>query len=170
MPVMSENDWAIALITAAAAIAGGAVTGWFGRSAGIRQAEAARLAGERQADAMLDTVRMTLREQAGVRVLDLRRQTYVRFLDAAERALTAARTGTGGDAGAAALSAALAEVALEGPSEVYRAACAIVDGLRRQARPDELEQIKEHFVDVARRALRPADGSDPEPGRGGTPC
>ncbi len=60
------------------------------------------------------------------------------------------------------------EAALEGPSEVYRAACAIGDGLR--ARPDELGRIKERFVDVARRALRPADGSDPEPGRGGTPC
>ncbi len=62
------------------------------------------------------------------------------------------------------------EAALEGPSEVYRAACAIGDGLRRLARPGELDRIKERFVDVARRALRPADGSGPEPGRGGTPC
>ncbi len=159
MPFMSE--WVIALITAAAAIAGGAVTGWFGRSAGIRQAEAARLAGERQADAMLDTVRMTLREQASVRVLDLRRQTYVRFLDAAERAVTAARTGVGGDPGAVTLSSALAEVALEGPSEVHRAACGIVDGLRGQARPDELEDAREHFVAEARRALRADDGPEP---------
>ncbi|MFH9752057.1 hypothetical protein ACWGBY_34245 [Streptomyces griseus] len=81
---------------------------------------------------------------------------------AAERAVTAARTGVGGDPGAVSVSSALAEVALEGPSEVHRAACGIVDGLRGQARPDELEDAKEHFVAEARRALRADDGPEPD--------
>ncbi|MFE7484034.1 hypothetical protein [Streptomyces sp. NPDC057552] len=154
------SEWAIALITAGAAIVGGAVTGWYSRSAGIRQAEAARLAGERQAEAALETVRMTLRDQAAVRVLDLRRQTYVRFLHTAERAVTAARTGVGGEEEAVALPSALAEVGLEGPPEVYAAARRIADGLRRNARPDDLEDAKEAFIAAAQRCLRPGPGPE----------
>ncbi|MGW6459925.1 hypothetical protein ACWF94_29025 [Streptomyces sp. NPDC055078] len=57
------SQWGIALIAAGSAVAGGAVTGWFTRSAGHRQAEAARHAGDRQADALLATVQATLDEQ-----------------------------------------------------------------------------------------------------------
>jgi hypothetical protein len=57
------NELWVALIAAGAAIAGGAVTGWFTRSAGVRQAEAARHAGDRQADALLHTVQETLEQQ-----------------------------------------------------------------------------------------------------------
>ena len=116
------SAWGAALLAAGSAVAGGAVTGWYARGAGVEQAEAARHAGDRQADALLDTVRMTLHEQAAVRVLDLRRQTYVRFLDAAGTALSAARTGAGAAGDPAALHRALAGVTLEGPAEVAGAA------------------------------------------------
>ncbi|MGW1616511.1 hypothetical protein ACWCQZ_45165 [Streptomyces sp. NPDC002285] len=89
------SDWGVALIAAGSAIAGSAVTGWLTRSAGLRQAAAARLAGEeqaaaarhageRQADAVLKTVHQTLESQARVQQLAIKRDVYVAFLQAAQ--------------------------------------------------------------------------------------
>jgi hypothetical protein len=164
MPAMSE--WAIALIAAGAAIGGSAVTGWYTRGAGIKQAEAARHAGDRQADALLDTVRMTLHEQAAVRVLDLRRQTYVRFLESAEVAIVANRTGIGSpQTDAAALQRALVGVTLEGPAEVARAAREVLDRLRRHGPPDDLERAKADFISAAQTALN-LPGAPPQESAG----
>jgi hypothetical protein len=147
------DEWGIALVAAGSAIAGGFVTGWFTRTAGYRQADAARHAGDRQADALLDTVRMTLDEQRSVRLLDLRRQTYLRFLEAAEAALLARRTGEGGSDGRTGLGQALAAVVLEGPEPVVSAARNLAGLVRRSAAPDDLEQAKLAFVDIARGTL-----------------
>jgi hypothetical protein len=152
------SEWGIALIAAGAAIAGSVVTGWYGRNAGIRQAEAARHAGDRQADAVLETVRRTLDEQAAVRVRDLRRQTYVRFLETAQAEIVAGRTGIGHAGGADALQRALVCVVLEGPDDVSRAAQDVADALRRHETPDHLERAKLAFVAAARSAM----GAEPE--------
>lgn len=154
------SEWAIALIAAGSAIGGSVVTGWYTRGAGIKQAEAARHAGDRQADALLDTVRMTLHEGADVRVLDLRRQTYVHFLEAAEAAIVANRTGIGSGISPAGdvanLQRALVGVTLEGPAEVSQAARELVDRLRRHVPPDDVEHAKADFLAEARAALNPA--------------
>ncbi|MFF9348745.1 hypothetical protein [Streptomyces sp. NPDC014734] len=148
------SELGIALIAAGAAIVGSVATGWYTRSAGLRQAEAARRAGERQADAVLETVRMTLQEQAVVRVLDLRRQTYVRFLEAAEtRILTERSGGRGGGGDEALLERALGTVLLEGPDEVASAAQVLADRLRRHEAPDGLVAAKLAFVSAARQAV-----------------
>lgn len=149
------NEWGIALIAAGSALAGSLVTGWFSRSAGIRQAEAARHAGDRQADAALDTVRLTLREQRAVRVLDLRRQTYVAFLEAAEAAMLAGRTGIAMGGDSSALQRAFGAVTLEGPADVTRAAAEVVEGLRHGQSQDRVESAKSDFVSAARTALDP---------------
>ncbi|MGX2996438.1 hypothetical protein JNUCC64_19550 [Streptomyces sp. JNUCC 64] len=149
------GDWGIALIAAGAALAGSVVTGWYARGAGLRQAEAARHAGDRQADAVLESVRMTLRAEAEHRESALRRQVYAEFLGAAEARLLAERTGRGGADGDVALQRALGGVLLEGPSEVADAARHLVDGLRRHERPDELQRAKLAFVSVARECCRP---------------
>jgi hypothetical protein len=148
------SGWATALIAAGSAIGGGAVTGWFTWGAGIRQAEAARHAGDRQADALLDTVRMTLHEQAAVRALDLRRQTYVRFLESAEAVIVAGRTGIAAPNGdSTAPQRALVGVTLEGPAEVAAAARELVDRLRRHASPDDLERAKAEYISAVQAAL-----------------
>ncbi|ARQ72007.1 hypothetical protein [Streptomyces marincola] len=152
------NEWGVALIAAGSALAGSAVTGLFAFRAGTRQAEAARHAGDRQADAVLDTVRMTLAEQRAVRVLDLRRQTYVAFLDAAEAVILSRRTGEGRAGDRADLHRALGSVSLEGPPDVARAAHALVDALRGNRAPDDLEAARLVFVEAARTAL---DGAGP---------
>ncbi|MGW3163934.1 hypothetical protein ACWC9Q_13840 [Streptomyces sp. NPDC001142] len=149
------SELGIALIAAGAAIAGSVATGWFTRNAGIRQAEAARRAGERQADALLETVRMTLQEQAAVRVLDLRRQTYARFLEAAEARILTERTGRGREDDDGLLERVLGTVLLEGPAEVAAAAQDLVDRLRRHERPDDLVEAKLAFLSAARTALSP---------------
>ncbi|MFE7617674.1 hypothetical protein [Streptomyces sp. NPDC057496] len=147
------SELGIALIAAGSAITGGVATGWFTRSAGFRQAEAARQAGDRQADALLETVRMTLREQATVRLSDIRRQTYVRFLGVAEERIRTERTGRGRGDDDALLESALGEVVLEGPAEVAAAARNVVDRLRRHESPDSLLSAKEDFVTAAREVL-----------------
>ncbi|MFC8826981.1 hypothetical protein ACFT9I_16765 [Streptomyces sp. NPDC057137] len=149
------NEWGIALIAAGSALAGSLVTGWFARSAGMRQAEAAQHAGDRQADALLHTVRLTLQEQRAVRLLDLRRQTYVAFLEAAEAVALTNRTGIGLGGDGAALQRAFGAVALEGPAEVARAAGEVVDRLRRDDSPDDVERAKLAFIAAAQAALDP---------------
>ncbi len=156
MPDMSE--WVIALvaalIAACSAVAGSLVTGRYSRSAGLIQAQAARHAGDRQADAMLETVRLTLRQEYAVHGLDTRRQAYVRFLDAAETAMAAEHNGQGRPEARAAFQRANAEVTLEGPEELVAAARTIADLLRHHGRPDELESAKQGFISAAQRALQ----------------
>jgi hypothetical protein len=115
------SDWAIALIAAGSAIAGSAVTGWYARGAGIRQAAAARHAGDRQADALLESVGMTLRAESGHREFALRRQTYAEFLGAAETRILTERNGRGQPDDDVALQRALGGVLLEGPPDVAAA-------------------------------------------------
>ncbi|MFF0964077.1 hypothetical protein ACWDQO_36090 [Streptomyces sp. NPDC003703] len=149
------GEWGIALIAAGSAIVGSVVTGWYGRSAGVRQAEAARHAGDRQAEALLESVRMTLRGADGQRAVALRRQVYAEFLGAAEARLLTERSGRGGGGGDHELSLqrAYAGVVLEGPPEAAAAANGLLEGLRRHDSPDELHRAKAAFVEEARRAV-----------------
>ncbi|MFJ8491278.1 hypothetical protein ACIRBZ_23435 [Streptomyces sp. NPDC094038] len=146
------SEWATTLIAAGAAIAGGIVTGWYTRSAGIRQAAAARHAGDRQADALLASVRMTLQGEAAQRALALRRQVYAEFLGAAEARILAERSGRGRADDEVLLQRALGGVVLEGPIEVAAAAGRLVDCLRRHEAPDDLHRAKLAFVEEAQRA------------------
>ncbi|MFE4533690.1 hypothetical protein ACFRKB_01305 [Streptomyces scopuliridis] len=168
------SEWGIALIAAGSALVGSLITGWFTRTAGGRQAEAARHAGDRQADAVLDTVRATLEEQRAVRVLDLRRQTYVRFLECAEVVSLSRRTGHGQPGDGPALQRAFVAVLLEGPEEVSGAARRLVDSLRGSPSPDDLDQARSEFIDAARGTLSPPSGQLPRaraaaPPSGATP-
>ncbi|MDI3389603.1 hypothetical protein QIS99_25945 [Streptomyces sp. B-S-A8] len=170
----------VGVIAAVAALGGSFVAGWFGHSAGARQAEAARHAGDRQAeaaqhagdrqaDALLESVRLTIRAEARQRALALRRQVYGEFLVAAEAAMLAERTGRGGPDDSVRLQGALGAVVLEGPAEVSAAARLVVDGLRRHVRPDELADARDEFVAVAQRALidPAADGGAADGGPAG---
>jgi hypothetical protein len=150
------SEWGIALIAAGSAVAGSLVTGWYSRSAGVQQAEAARHAGDRQADALLETVRLTLHDQAVVHMLDVRRQTYLQFLDALEAEL-AARSGRAATGDAAALRRALAAVTLQGPPDVAGAAEQTAAALRRHNGPGEAESAKDAFIAKAQAALRLGD-------------
>lgn len=104
-------------MTAAAALAGSAVTGLFGVRGAYRQAEAAREAGRlqagaawkaaqetsasawaaarEQADAQLEVVRQTQRDQAAAALREVRRTAYVVFLSRIDQAQEANRTCTG---------------------------------------------------------------------------
>lgn len=148
------SDWGIALIAAGSAIAGSVVTGWYARSAGIRQATAARHAGDRQADALLDSVRMTLRAESDHREFALRRQTYADFLGAADAKILTERNGRGHADDDVLLQRTLGGVLLEGPPDAAAAAQHLVDCLRRHERPDELTCAKLAFVSVAQERCR----------------
>ena len=102
------GDWMTALVAAAAALAGSAVTGYFGVLAARRQADAAREAAQRQADAawnaalrqadvawnsalkqaeaQLDVMRGTLRAEAAAAQRGVRRNAYVGFLGRTDQA------------------------------------------------------------------------------------
>jgi hypothetical protein len=153
------GEWGVALIAAGSALVGSLITGWFTGSAGTRQAAAARHAGDRQADALLETVRRTLAEQRAVRLLDLRRQTYVQFLEAAEAAILTRRTGEGQSSDRLALQRTFAAVLLEGPDGAARAARKMVDGLRVSLPLDDLERARVGFIEAAQGALKEADES-----------
>lgn len=154
------SEWATTLIAAGSAIAGGIVKGWFTRSAGIRQAAAARHAGQRQADALLAWVRMTLQGEAAQRALALRRQIYGEFLGAAEARILAERTGRGQADDEVLLQRALGGVVLEGPAEVATAAGRLVERLRRHETPDDLLRAKLAFVEEAQRAAHSGTVAD----------
>ncbi|GAB2784650.1 hypothetical protein [Streptomyces daliensis] len=149
------SDWVVAVIAAGSAVAGSAVTGWYTRSAGIRQAAAARHAGDRQADALLESVHTTLRAESVQREFALRRQTYMEFLGAAEARILTERSGRGQADDDVLLQRALGGVTLEGPPEAAAAAQHLVDCLRRHERPDELKRAKSAFVSVAQECCRP---------------
>lgn len=147
------SEWGIALLAAGSALAGGLITGWFARSAGMRQADAARHAGDRQADALLETVRTTLDEQRAERLTDVRRQTYLRFLEAAETVILTRRTNSGGHDDLPALQRAFGALQLEGPAEVTDAARAFVAELRRNGPLDDLERLRVVLLSAAQAAL-----------------
>ena len=147
------EEWGIALIAAGSALAGSLITGWFTWIVGNRQAEAARHAGDRQADALLDTVRATLADGRAVRVLDLRRQTYVRFLQAADVALAARRNPGKTAEDGQSLPQALAAVELEGPEEVAQAAREFLASLSGRVPVTEIERARDAFTRAARDAL-----------------
>lgn len=149
--------WGIALISACSALAGSITTGWLARGAGVRQAEAARYAGSRQADALLATVRMSLEEQRAGRVLDSRRQTYLSFIAAVDAVIVAGRTGDGPGDSRADLHRAFGAVQLEGPAETVRTAERLLESLRAGAghSPDDQERARQEFIDAARDALAP---------------
>ncbi|MFJ6661871.1 hypothetical protein ACIQNG_36810 [Streptomyces sp. NPDC091377] len=145
-------EWAVALVAAGAAIAGSVVTGWYTRSAGIRQAEAARHAGEQQAEALLESVRMTLRGADSQRAIALRRQAYAEFLGAAEARILAERTGRGSGEEGLLLQRAYAAVVIEGPVEVAVAAGSFLENVQRHVPLDDLNGAKLVFVTEAQRA------------------
>lgn len=143
------SEWATTLIAAGSAIAGGIVTGWYSRSAGIRQA-----------DALLASVRMTLQGEAAQQALALRRQNYAEFLGAAEARILAERSGRGQADDEVLLQRALGGVVLEGPTEVAAAADRLVDCLRRHEAPDDLYRAKMAFVEEAQRAAHSGTVAD----------
>jgi hypothetical protein len=147
--------WGVALISVCSALAGSLITGWFTRSAGDRQAEAARYAGSRQADAMLATVQASLGQQRAERLLDSRRQTYLSFLAAVDAVIMAERTGDDPGGSRAALRRALGAVQLEGPAEAARTADCLLEFLRGGANrsPDDQERARQDFIEAARNAL-----------------
>ncbi|MFJ9963509.1 hypothetical protein [Streptomyces avermitilis] len=147
----------IALIAAGSAIAGSIVTGWYARGPGIRQAAAARHAGDRPADALLESVRMTLRAESDHRGFALRRQTYGEFLGAAEARILAERNGRRQGDDDVLLQRTLGGVLLEGPPDAADAAQHLVDCLRRHERPEELKRAKPAFVSVAQERCRAGD-------------
>ncbi|MBO0804081.1 MAG: hypothetical protein J2P25_13535 [Nocardiopsaceae bacterium] len=154
--------WSIALISACSALAGSVITGWFTRSAGARQAEAARYAGSRQADALLATVRMQLGEQRAERVRDSRRRVYLDFIAAVDAVIVAGRTGRASEGpgdgprdSRTTLRRALGAVQLEGPAETTQAAEYLLECLRGGTghSPDDQEGARQAFIDAARNAL-----------------
>lgn len=146
-----DEAWVIALISAGAALAGSGITGWFARTAGARQAEAARYAGSRQADALLKTVRMQLEEQRAGRMLDSRRQVYLDFISATTPSFGAAR-GSSTDDSRLTRRQAFGAVQLEGPEEVVRAAGDVLQSLQTGS-PDDQDRARQKFIDAARDAL-----------------
>ncbi len=74
---------------------------------------------------------MTLEEERRIRLNDLRRQTYVGFLDGAETALLTRRTDKGHPDDRADLQRALGAVILEGPMDVAQPARELATLLRR---------------------------------------
>ncbi|MER7938376.1 MULTISPECIES: hypothetical protein [unclassified Streptomyces] len=120
----------------------------------MRQAAAARHAGDRQADALIESVRMTLRADSDHRGLALRRQTYTEFLGAAETKILTERNGRGHADADVLLQRALGGLLWEGPPEAA-AAQHLVDSLRRHERPDDLMRAKLAFISVAQECCRP---------------
>lgn len=161
----------IALIAAGSALAGSGLTGWFTALAGRRQAVAAEYAGEKQAEALILTVRQTLDEQRIARVQDVRRAAYADFLMAADHAYAERDAplvyGPQPERPTPPKSfrTALASVAIEGPAEVERCAVALLLSLEDERWRAGFPLGRANFVAAARRALGnwdPAQGSSPQ--------
>ncbi|MGW3913185.1 hypothetical protein ACWEBX_16960 [Streptomyces sp. NPDC005070] len=161
------SEWGVALIAAGSAVAGSIVTGWYTRSAGLRQAEAAKHAGERQADALLHTVQATLDEQRRARIDERRRQVYIEFLDVAES------IERGNFSDVSPIVRALAAISLEGPESVLEGVEQVVDSFSQAHEARErsdgqatqeanaYHHARDRFLEIAKRVL---DGDDqPEP-------
>ncbi|MWA15439.1 hypothetical protein E5671_40735 [Streptomyces sp. BA2] len=144
------------MIAAGSAVAGSIVTGWFTRSAGQRQAAAARHAGDRQADALLATVQATLDDQRRARAIDRRRQVYLEFTEAAHQVFVQGRTTPEHVARLTHMSWA---VGLVGPRSVDDAAdalCQEVSSLTGESLSfdeDRVASLYFAFQESARRAL-----------------
>ncbi|NUP30658.1 MAG: hypothetical protein HOU01_02955 [Streptomycetaceae bacterium] len=147
------SELGLALIAAGSAVAGGAVTGWLSLRAGRGQADAARHAGDRQADAVITSVRMTLADQRETRAQEQRRKIYEQFLDATGLWATGVSAANGIDSRAAG-ERAFTSVLLEGPPDVVETAAEMLRMLRLgHADPTTFDQAKSRFVDAARVAL-----------------
>lgn len=152
------SEWGIALIAAGAVLAGSAVTGFYARNAGHRQAAAAEKAGTAQANALMATVQATLDEQRAARAMDQRRKTYVQFL---EVALMPRHTADLEREAKQRMETALSLIHLEGPSEVIRAAqeyvrmldWAFANGEAAQDYREALWPAESQFLHTAREAL-----------------
>jgi hypothetical protein len=131
------------------------LTGLLARGAGVRQADAVREAGGRQADALLATVQSTHEEQRAVRVLDFRRQAYARFIEAVETVMQARIRGEDRGDDHAALRPSFAAVLMEGPADVAAAARELVDCLGAEgfSSSEDIERTSQNFIDVARSAI-----------------
>jgi hypothetical protein len=148
------DEWVVGVIAAGSAVAGSIVTGWFTRSAGTRQAEAARHAGDRQADALLATVQASLDEQRRARAQDIRRQVYVQLIQVGQMPRGSARERREAEQRA---QEVLSLIHLEGPSEVVAAAGAFVTGMAEAWDEHDLWVAERPFLLAARRALDIAD-------------
>ncbi len=140
------NEWLIALL--AALIGAGAALG-----GSVISARSTREAGERQAAAALEALRLSTAEQRAARVHDQRRQAYARFLESVGAVAETRRTGEGRPGDRTDLQRAHDLVLLEGPGEVATAATALLEQVRRDARPDALDRAREAFLEQARTAL-----------------
>ncbi|WP_331728789.1 hypothetical protein OG693_39415 (plasmid) [Streptomyces sp. NBC_01259] len=149
------SEWVSAAIGAGSAVFGGVVTGWFTRSAGHRQADAAAHAGNRQADALIATVQVTLDEQRDARALDRRREAYAQFLDAMQSLHLGASSEPADLLGA---SHARNLVILEGPPSVTDAAhkyfYAVAAELRSGDDEGAADATYKAFMQAATAALR----------------
>ncbi|MBO0819496.1 MAG: hypothetical protein J2P26_01450 [Nocardiopsaceae bacterium] len=143
---MNDAWWITALISALSAVVGGGLTGWFTRAAGVRQADAA-----------LETARMTLQRQRAERVRDARWRVYLDFIAAADAVITAGR-GEGSKEARAGLRRAFGAVQLEGQTEPARTAGYLLDCLRGAAGQslDDRDRARQEFIDAARDALASA--------------
>ncbi|MFI1367780.1 hypothetical protein [Streptomyces griseochromogenes] len=148
------SEWGVALIAAGSAVAGSMVTGWFTRSAGVRQAEAAKHVGDRQADALIATVQATLDDQRNARVHDRRREAYARFVESAHRVELA---GSREPVDLTELGHAIVMVRLVGPEPVALAASSyfshLTQMLAAQADRNQLARLRERFHAAAADAL-----------------
>ncbi|MEU9466646.1 hypothetical protein AB0D78_08305 [Streptomyces avermitilis] len=154
------SEWGIALIAAGSAVAGSIVTGWFTRSAGQRQAAAAKHAGDRQADALLTTVQATLQDQRRARAADRRRQIYLELAEAAHLVLVQRRTGP---EDLARLTHASWAIGLVGPQSVDDAASELCmealsfTGDSASIDEERLSNLYYAFQEAARQALDEAE-------------
>jgi hypothetical protein len=99
-----------------------------------------------------------------LRAVEVRRETYARFLEAAETVAHGRRAGTGRPDDRVALRRALVTVELEGPEEAARAARAVAAALRGTQPPEVAERARAAFVAAARRLLGGAPGPGAESG------
>ncbi|MFZ4160452.1 hypothetical protein ACOZDE_18775 [Streptomyces griseoincarnatus] len=159
------GDLQLALVAAGSALAGSALTGWFTVLAGRRQASAAKYAGDKQAEAVLLTVRQTLDEQRASRQEEARRTVYAGFLTAAERKREELNPGsrpvptTYRSDATTELDVALRLVELEGPPAVFEAAQRVQALLARPTGDDmrnreHYVQARAAYIAAAQRALR----------------
>ncbi|MEU5737029.1 hypothetical protein ABZ784_03405 [Streptomyces tendae] len=141
----------IALIAAGSAVLGSLVTGWLTRSAGLRQAEAAKHAGDRQADAALHIMQETLDDQRRARIEERRRQVYGAFLEAA----TDFSSDRDNSEFSKQLQKALTQVVLEGPDPVVLKALHYTRSLRELdlGNTDPATSAHAQYIHAARDAL-----------------
>lgn len=88
-----------------------------------------------------------------MRIPEIRRQTYVQFLEAAESVLLSHRTGVGNANDLPALQRAFGAVQLEGSADVARTARELVDSLRGGQPLDDLERARLNLIAAAQVAL-----------------